>query len=106
MSTYDDLAGMLMRTDAVQSVLDSLKSEPVALLFHIYRQSERTGGGVPDHHIPLSGYLREVALRALIGAGLIERTAGGKLSIYTYRPTALGLDYCRKLESEGWKPGA
>ena len=106
MSTYDDLADILMRTDVIQTVLDSLKSEPVALLFHVYRESERTGGGVPDHQIPHSGYLRDVALRALVGAGLIGRTAGGKLSIYTYRPTALGLEYCQRLASEGWEPGS
>ncbi len=81
---------------AMQAVLAALEKEPITLLYAICAEP------VPDHHLHVSGYLKEVALRALLSTGLLERQPGGRLSIYSYKPTQAGIKYYRILVDEGW----
>ncbi|MGB2856319.1 MAG: hypothetical protein WBC61_06720, partial [Dehalococcoidia bacterium] len=81
---------------AMQAMLAALEKEPVTLLYAICKEP------VPDHHLHVSGYLKEVALRALLSTGLLERQLGGRLSIYSYKPTPAVIKYYRILVDEGW----
>ena len=100
MSAEKELVESLRRTDAIQGVLAALDREPVRILRGICSEYERTDAAIPDHHVPGSGFVKDVALRALISAGLLERQPGGTKSIYSYRPTESGMQYYRKLRDE------
>ncbi|HEY49878.1 MAG TPA: hypothetical protein G4O13_07525 [Dehalococcoidia bacterium] len=102
MGAYEDLTERLKQTEVVQQVLSALEEEPVALLQAICGEYAVSNEPVPDHHLPISGYLKEVALRTLLSAGLLQREPGGRLSIYAYRPTAEGMKYYKKLLKDGW----
>ena len=100
MGAYEDLAQVLRQTQVMQQVLTELEKEPVTLLLAICREYEATKEAVPDHHLHLSGYLGEVAMRVLLEAGLIERQPGRRLSVNSYEPTSAGTEYYRKLKGE------
>jgi len=102
MGAYEDLIEKLKQTEAVQQVLATLEKEPVTLLHAICKEYEVSNEPVPDHHLLVSGYLKEVALRALLSAGLLERQPGGKLTVHAYKPTSAGMKYYRRLVNEGW----
>jgi hypothetical protein len=44
----------------------------------------------------------EAAVRALLSAGLVKRQSGGRVSLYTYEPTAVGLGQYEKLKVDGF----
>lgn len=102
MGAYEDLIERLRQTDVMHDVLAALEKEPVALLYAICKEYEASNEPVPDHHLAISGYLKEVALRTLLSGGLLERQPGGRLSLYCYRPTSDGIECYRGLVSEGW----
>ena len=102
MGAYEDLIERLRQTDVMQQVLAALEKEPVALLYAICKEYEASNNPVPDHHLPIVGYLKEVALRTLLSGGLLERQPGGRLSVYSYTPTSDGIECYRRLENEGW----
>lgn len=102
MGAYEDLIERLRQTDVMQQVLAALEKEPVTLLYAICKEYEASNEPVPDHHLPISGYLKEVAVRTLLSAGLLERQAGGRLSVYSYRPTSDGMECYRRLVGDGW----
>lgn len=102
MGAYEDLSEALRQTDAMQAVLAALEKEPITLLYAICAEYKSSKEPVPDHHLHVSGYLKEVALRALLSTGLLERQPGGRLSIYSYKPTPAGIKYYRRLVDEGW----
>lgn len=98
MGAYEDLAQVLRQTAPMQQVLAELEKEPVTLLLSICKEYETTKEAVPDHHLHLSGYIGEVAVRILLAAGLIERQPGRRLSVNSYKPTSAGMEYYRKLK--------
>jgi len=102
MGAYEELIERLRQTDVMQQVLAALDKEPVTLLYAICKEYEASNEPVPDHHLPFSGYLKEVALRTLLSGGLLERQPGGRLSVYSYRPTSDGMECYRRLVREGW----
>ena len=102
MSTIDDFAALLETTEVMRQVLKSLKEEPAHLLGDICREFQRTGRSVPDHRLHFIGYMGEATLKALFSAGLIRRQPGGRLSLYSYEPTAEGLEQYEKLKADGF----
>lgn len=83
----------------MKHVLESLEEEPARILIHICREYEALGRPVPDHHFHVSGYIGEVALKALVAAGLIQSRPGSRFSLYDYEPTSQGLEHYRRLVS-------
>ena len=83
MSAIDDFSLLLETTEVMKQVLKSLKEEPAHLLGDICREYHRTGQSVPDHRLHFTGYLGEIALKALLSAGLIRRQSGGTESLYS-----------------------
>jgi hypothetical protein len=102
MGAYEELIERLRQTDVMQQVLAALEKEPVTLLYAICKEYEASNEPVPDHRLPISGYLKEVALRTLLSGKLLERQPGGRLSVYSYRPTSDGMECYRRLVNEGW----
>ncbi len=98
MNGLDEFIDLIEETEAVKGVVKSLKLEPAKLLRDICLEYRETGHPIPDYKLNLVGYLREIALRALISADLIEEKSGGRLSLYVYEPTEKGLDQFVKLE--------
>ena len=82
LGAYEDLIETLRQTDVLQQVLAAFEKEPVRLLYAICREYESSKEPVPDHHTPGSGYSKDVALRTLLSAGLLQREPGGRLSVY------------------------
>lgn len=102
MSALDDLVALLESTDVMKQVRKSLKEEPAHLLGDVCREYQTTGQPVPDHHLHFAGYMGEAALKALLSAELIRRKPGGRLSLYSYEPTAKGLEQYEKLKADGF----
>ena len=98
MSAIDDFATLLETTEVMKQVLKSLKEEPAAPRISEYQQS---GELVPDHRLHFFGYLGEASLRVLLSVGLIRRYPGGRLSLYSYEPTAEGLEQYERLKADG-----
>ena len=105
MSAINDFAALVEATEVVQHVLRSVKVEPAHLLGDICGEYRKSGQSVPDHHLRLTGYLGEVALKALLSSGMISQQPGGKLSLYSYEPTPEGMAQFDKLEAEGFYEG-
>ncbi len=99
MNAVDDFFALLKDTEPVREALKGLREEPAHLLGDICIEHSRTGQPVPDHRLHLASYTREVGLRALLAAGLIERETGGHLSLFSYKPTADGLAQWEKLKA-------
>lgn len=102
MKAYQDFITLIKKTEPMQQMLRSLEEEPARLLGRICQEYEKTGQPVPDHHLHPSGYIGEVALRALISAGLLRSEAGGKFALYQYQPTEKGLEQYKSLISSGF----
>jgi len=102
MGAYEDLSEVLRQTGVMQQVLAVLEKDPVTLLHAICKEYEASNELVPDHHLHISGYLKDVALRTLLSAGLLERQPGGRSTVYAYKPTSTGIEYYRRLVNEGW----
>lgn len=102
MSAIDDFSALLETTPAIRQLLKSLKEEPANLLGELCQEYERTGQPVPDHYLHFVGFLGEVALKALLSLGLIARRPGGRTSVFSYEPTATGIEYYHKLKADGF----
>ncbi len=102
MSAIDDFAALLETTEVVKQLFKSLKEEPAHRLGDICRECQRTGQSIPDHRLHSTGYMGETTLKALLSAGLIKRQPGGRLSLYSYEPTAEGLKQYKRLEADGF----
>jgi hypothetical protein len=102
MSAIDDFTALLETTEVMKQVLKSLKEEPAHLLGNICREYQRTGQPVPDHRLHFVGYMGEAALKALLSAGLIQRQAGGRLSLYCYEPTSEGFEQYERLKADNF----
>lgn len=100
MAVFDDFVALIGKTETMQSLLYGLQEEPAKLLGAICREYESTNKAVPDHHLHLAGYFGEVALRALLSANLITKEIGESCSLYSYKPTELGLKYYKGLLDE------
>ena len=98
-----DFQTLIKNTEVMKHVLESLEEEPARILIHICKEYEASGRPVPDHHFHVSGYIGEVALRALVAAGLIQSRPGRRFSLYDYEPTPAGLEHYRKLVSSDGK---
>ena len=91
-----DLWSRIKETSTVKELLKGLEEEPARMLRAICAQYSREQAPVPDHRLPWAGYIGEVAVRALMEAGLVQREPGGHGAIYNYRPTEEGLKYYRE----------
>ena len=100
MGPYEDLVQTIKQTEVMQQTLAGLKEEPVKILLAICKKYEESNEPVSDHNLHLSGYLGEIALRALLSAGLIERQLGGRLAIFRYKPTPAGMEHYKRLIRE------
>lgn len=92
----------IKRTDVMAQALNCLDQEPLQLLGEICRQAQRTGEPVPDYGLHPSGYLGEVALKALIEAELVKMIPAPKFSLFRYEPTKEGLKQYRRLDEAGY----
>lgn len=97
---YEEFLQIVRQTEVMQQVLTDFEEEPARLLISICKNYEVSRELVPDHHFHPSGYVGQVALRALVSAGLVERQAGDRFSLYRYKPTPAGMEYYVKLTSE------
>ena len=100
MCAYEDLVQTIKQTEVMQQALASLQEEPVKLLRAICKAYEASNEPVSDYNLYLSGYLGEIALRALLSAGLIERQSGDRSSIFRYKPTPAGMEHYKRLIRE------
>jgi len=100
MGAYEDLVETIKQTEAMQQALAGLQEEPVKLLWAICKEYEASNEPVSDHHFHLSGYWGEIALRALLSAGLIEQQSGDRSSIFRYKPTPAGMEHYKRLIRE------
>lgn len=100
MGAYEDLVQTIKQTEVMQQALAGLQEEPVKLLRAICKEYEASNEPVSDHHFHLSGYLGEIALRALLSAGLLERQSGDWSSIFRYKPTPAGIEHYKNLIRE------
>lgn len=100
MGAIDDFHEMIESTEAMKEAIKNLREQPGYLLAIISREYETTRKPVPDYRIHVYGYAGEVALRALISAGLIKRQPGGMLAVYVYEPTVEGLAQNEKLRAD------
>ena len=100
MSSLDEFINLIGETDVVKEVTRAVKLEPAKLLCNICVEYQKTSRPVPDHNLNLVGYLRDVALRALLSAGMIEEKTGGSLSLYEYEPTEKGCAQFAKIMPE------
>jgi len=102
MSAIDEFTTLMENTEVMKQVFRSIREEPAYRLRDICREYARTGNPVPDHRLQLFGYMGEMAIKALLSAGLVARHSGGTLSLYTYEPTAEGLRHYAGLRDEGF----
>ena len=102
MSAFEDFTQAIRQTEIMQQFLADLEKEPVTILLAICREYELRNEAVADHRFHVSGYVGELALQALLSGGLVERLPGGRLSVYSYKPTQTGMEFYRRLKSEGW----
>lgn len=100
MSVIDELNVILKATDIFKQVVRSMEDEPLKLLVDICDKNTLTGRPVPDHNLRMPGYIGDVALRALIETGLVEKKDGGRVSLYSYQPTECGIAYYQRLKAE------
>jgi len=102
MSAVDSFFALLETTEVMKQALKSLKEEPARVLGDICREYQGARQAVPDHHLRLAGYMGEASLNALPSARLIKRHPGGRLCLYSYEPTAQGLEQYEKLKADGF----
>jgi len=91
----------IKKTEVVDYLLKSLDEEPVRLLGVICRTYEKTGQPVADHQIHPSGYIGEIALKALVTAGLVKMLPGQRHALFLYEPTEEGIEVFKDMEKEG-----
>ncbi|MBI4329949.1 MAG: hypothetical protein HY673_01550 [Chloroflexi bacterium] len=100
-NAYRDFVNEIKKTGVMDYLLKSIEQEPVRLFGIICQNFEKTGKAVPDHLLHPSGYVGEVALKALTSAGLIKYLPGDRLALFRYQPTEEGVKVYKKLAKEG-----
>jgi hypothetical protein len=100
-TAYKEFLREIRKTEVIDFVTKSLEQEPVRLFGIICRTYEKTGQPVPDHQIHPSGYVGEVAMKALVSAGLIRSLPGQRQALFLYEPTEQGLRIFKQMSSEG-----
>ncbi|MBI2934303.1 MAG: hypothetical protein HYY29_01910 [Chloroflexi bacterium] len=105
-SAYRDFLNEVKKTEVMEFLLKSIEQEPVRIFGIICRNYEKTGQAVPDHVLHPSGYIGELALKALTGAGLVKYLKGDRLALFRYEPTTEGLKVYKKMVKEGVYPGS
>jgi len=103
MGAFEDFVDIIRKTEAMQEILKNLVDEPAKLLTSICEEYEDTKKPVPDHHLLLVGQTGETAVKVLLSANMITKETG-QFSLYSYKPTELGLTYCKKLRAEQTRP--
>ncbi len=98
MSFKKELQGLLESTEIMLQVKNNLEEEPVKILREICERSGQDSVPVPDFSLPVQGYTGDVALKALVQAGLVDKVDGGRVSLFSYKPTGLGIDYYKRLK--------
>ena len=104
MGAFEEFVDIIRQTEAMQEVLKDLVDEPAKLLTSICEEYERTKKAVPDHHLFLVGRSGETAVRVLLSANMVTRDTG-EFSLYSYKPTELGIEYYKKIQGERKEPG-
>ncbi len=100
-SAHHKFLSRIKKTEVVDYLLKSLDQEPVRLLGVVCRAYEKMGQPVPDHQIHPSGYVGEIAIKALVGAGLLKMLPGQRQALFLYEPTEEGLKVFKELDKEG-----
>jgi glycerate-2-kinase len=103
MGAFEDFVDIIRKTEAMQEILKNLVEEPAKLLASICEEYEDTDKPVPDHHLLLVGQTGETAVKVLLSANMITKETG-QFSLYSYKPTELGLTYCKKMRAEQTHP--
>jgi hypothetical protein len=104
MGARDDFLALVHNTEVMKHLLQLMEQEPFRIFTAICKEYEHTGKPVSDHHIPHSTYVGELALKALVAAGLVEQQPGGRVSLYQYKPTDQGVTTYKNLVAEGTAP--
>lgn len=99
-SARNKFLNRIKKTEPVDYLLRSLDQESVRLLGNICRAYEKTGKAVPDHQIHPSGYIGEIAIKALVSARLLKMLPGQRQALFLYEPTEEGIMVFRELEGE------
>jgi hypothetical protein len=98
MSFIKEFQQLLDSTEIMAQVRKSLEEEPLNLLREICKKSGQDMAPVPDYSLPVQGYTGDVALKALVQAGLVDKIDGGRVALFSYKPTDLGIEYYKKLK--------
>ena len=104
MGARDDFLALVHDTEVMKHLLQLAEQEPFRIFTAICKEYEHTGKPIPDHHIPHSTYVGELALKALVAAGMVEQQPGGRVSLYQYKPTEQGVAAYKNLAAEGVAP--
>jgi hypothetical protein len=97
-----EIIALIRGTQVVEELVTSLEQEPLGLLAVICKAHEMQGGPVPDHRIPIQGYLGEIGIKALVQTGFIDEEPSTRDSIRAFTPTHKGSDYYLRLKNEGY----
>ncbi len=103
-NAYREFVSAVKKTEVMDYLLKSIEQEPVRLLGIICRAYEKNSQPVPDHLLHPSGYIGELALKALTSAGFIKYFPGDRLALFRYEPTPEGLEIYKKLVNEAVYP--
>ncbi len=99
-SALQELQELVDSLGPIRDLVEQLHRHPVELLRQVCAQHRERGGPVPDHSLRLSSYLGEVAIRALLVGGLIERNTTDRHALQAYVPTSRGKELCDRIEAE------
>lgn len=86
----------------MEELVTSLEHEPLGLLAAICKAHEVQGGPIPDHRLPIQGYLGEISIKALVQTGLVTEEPSTRDSIRAFVPTHKGSDYYLRLTKEDY----
>ena len=102
MELFDEFKELIKNTEVMSRVFTLLEKEPPYLLRLICEEYESTGNALPDHRLQLNGFIEDIALKAIVAAGLVIREDGGRMSLYQYRPTEEGVKKYHQLKKTGY----
>ena len=100
MNVLNEFENVLWGTGVFKHLTKSLIDEPLKLLIDICNKKMINEGPAPDHSLHMQGYIGDVALKALLESGLIEKLDGGRAALYSYRPTESGMAFYKKITQD------
>jgi hypothetical protein len=98
--TFDDFSDSVGATQVVSRMMKSTMIEAAQTLRDICKEFEKSGQPLGDHHLPASGYMGEMVVKALVESELIEETEAERGALHHYQPTDRGREVYEGLKTE------